>query len=200
MPLSPTPRYDYGRYDYTTYGGTAQKYLGYDAPWYIKTLGGGIRVDGLSDTEPPSPIIPGRTVTYECVFRPQPPRGASTDDHVARFEDARDLLVKAPDVATYDPPGPEAFYREQHGAADGAQLVRIGPLAPEAGGDNLDQTQPPSRSSVHQDRWAVVVGGEVRAPRPDVVGVVSLEATTIASTETFATREEVRDARENNGF
>lgn len=198
--MTSTSRLGYGRLGYTALGSIADKYEGFGSPWYVQTRTGGIRVDGLETDDAVSPVVPGQTVTYECVFLPQPSNGAAPDNHVERFTDVRGLLVKAPDVATYDPPGAAAYYREQHGATDGAQLVRIGPLAPEAGGDVLDETQPPSRDSVHDDRWAVVVGGTATSPLPDKYGTVSLETVTIASTETFATRDAVRNARENNGF
>jgi len=113
------PRFGYFRWDYVSFGGPAEIYLGFDAPWYIKTIDGGIRIDGVERSADLSPPVPGETVTYDCVFLPQPSSGASTDDHRARFETVRDLLVKAPDVATYTPPGSATYYREQHGGRDG---------------------------------------------------------------------------------
>lgn len=193
-------RNGYGRYGYATYGSGRKQYRGFDAPWYIETRTEGIRADGLDISTLPSPIVPGRTVTYEFVFRPQPADGDPDDDHVQRFRDARDLLVRAPDVVTYDPPGTTCSYREQHGAADGTQLVAIGPLATASDGTAPQGSLPPTRDSIHDSRWAVVVGGEASSPLPDRVCTLVLEATTIASTDTFGSRQAVRDARENNGF
>lgn len=193
-------RHGYGRYGYTTHGVSRLRYTGYPAPWYIHTRDGGIRADGLLSSDPPSPVVPGQTVTYTFVFRPQPPGGVSSDDHLARFRSARDLLVRAPDVVTYDPPGTEAHYREQHGAADGTQLVAIGPLPAAADGTTAEGELPPPRDSIHEPRWAVVTDGEARAVRPDVMATVTLEAVTLASTDTYGSRAAVRDAREHNGF
>lgn len=194
------PRYDYGRYGYTTYGVSRRQYRGYDAPWYIQTRTEGIRADGLVTDALPSPIVPGQTVTYRFVFRPQPSGGVDADDHIERFRTARDLLTLAPDVVTYDPPGATASYREQHGQADGTQLVAIGPLPSASDASTPVGELPPPRDSVHDPRWAVVVGGEARSPRPTAAATLTLDATTIASTDTFASRDAVRNARENNGF
>jgi hypothetical protein len=193
-------RHGRGRYGYTTYGISRRQYAGFEAPWYIQTRTEGIRIDGLSSPSALSPVVPGQTVTYECVFLPQPERGDPADDHVERFTTARDLLVRAPDVVTFDPPGTTASYREQHGDADGTQLVAIGPLAPASDASSPDAELPPSRDSIHEPRWAVVTGGEAVASLPETHARLTLEATTIASIEDFATRDAVRAARENNGF
>ena len=193
-------RHSHGRYGYTSHGTSRRNYRGYDAPWFIKTRTRGIRVDGLVRGQPPSPVVPGRTVTYECTFRPQPSSGDGGDDHLDRYTAARELLVRAPDVAVYDPPGTTAAYREQHGDADGTQLVAIGPLAPASDASAPAGQLPPVRDSIHNPRWAVVVGGEASAPLPETAATLTLEATTIAATSTYGSRQTVRDAREYNGF
>lgn len=193
-------RYGHGRYGHTSYGTSRRQYRGFDAPWFIKTRTRGIRVDGLASGQPLSPVVPGQTITYECRFLPQPARGDSADDHLERYRAARELLGRAPDVVVYDPPGTTAAYREQHGAADGTQLVAIGPLAPASDGSAPAGQLPPVRDSVHDPRWAVVVGGGSIAPRPRKQATVTLEATTIAATSTYGSRQAVRDEREYNGF
>lgn len=196
-----TTRHGRTRYGYSSYGDTQRQYTGFDSPWYIATRTDNIRVDGVTVSAPPSPVVPGQTRTYDCVFAPQPQSGDQTDDHIERYERARDLLLRAPDVVTYDPPGISCSYREQHTAADGTQLVALGPLPRASDAGTAQGELPATRSnSIHEPRWAVVVGGETATSRPDRIARLSLEATTIATTETYGTRAAVRAARENNGF
>lgn len=193
-------RNGYARYGHATYGTGQRNFRKYEAPWFISTRTGGIRVDGLNGDPGLDPVVPGQTVTYECVFLPQPAGGDPTDDHLQRFRSARDLLVRAPDVVTYDPPGTTCSYREQHGDADGTQLVALGPLPESADASAPVGELPAVRDSIYQPRWAVVVGGEASSPLPEKAATLTLEATTIASTDTYGTRSAVRNARENNGF
>lgn len=193
-------RHGYARYGKSTYGSGRRQFVGFDAPWFIQTRTGGVRVDGISTSTRVSPIVPGKTIAYDCVFSPQPPQGDAVDDHIERFNAVRELLIRAPDVVTFDPPGTACSYREQHGAPDGTQLVAIGPLASASSGTAPQGELPPVRDSIHNPRWAVVVGGEARSPLPETACMLTLEATTIAPTSEYPTRQGLRDARENNGF
>lgn len=165
----PTARvYGTTSYGQQSYGTRPTGYVGFDAPWHLS----GIRCDGLTAAGPLSPVRPGQGRTLTCVFAPQPPRGDADDDHVARYEQARQYLTNANDVITYDPPGQPAYYREQHDGA--SQLLRIEPLAPASDGSPVNGTVP-TRDSRHRGRWAVVVGGSPAAGSSLDTGGLALE-------------------------
>jgi hypothetical protein len=189
-----TPLADDHRYDTQLYGATPTGYRGFEAPWAF----GSVRVDGVAAGEPLSPVIPGRTVTYECTFAPQPAGGDPDDDHAARLTALAQYLVHADDVLLYDPPGTEVFYREQY---DGASaLLRIAPLRPDHDASWVDGDPPPGRDSIHEPRWAVVTGGEPARPLPDRASTLTLETVTIGATADYPTRDAMLAAAERNGF
>ena len=194
----------YVNHGYHNYGKGAPSYTNSEVPWYItidENIGANIRADGLTTETLPSPIRPGQTVEYSFVFLPQTGRGFTENEHIERYERARDLLIKADDVVVYgDVPGDTVRYREQHFEEDGAQLVRIGPLEETSDASAPAGEAPPGRDSIHDPRWAVVTGGEAQMTRPEKVGEVRLEAATIAPASEFSTRSAVRAAREVNGL
>lgn len=187
-----TAQYGGRTYAGGTYGESPTGYAGVEAPWHI----GAVRVDGLRTDGNLSPVVPGEAVSYDCVFLPQPSNGDQNDDHVERYKDLREYLVRGPDVITYDPPGARVFYREQHDGA--SQLVRIAPLRADHDATYENGNPPPGRDSIHNGRWAVITGGEAHAPLPDRECRLVLETVTIASTAEYPTREAVVDAAERN--
>lgn len=202
-----THRHGYIRHGYHRYGKGDPAYTNSNVPWYItvdSSLGTNIRAEALTTDTRPSPIQPGREVTYTFEFKPQTGRGFQANEHVDRFRRVRNLLIRSEDVVVYgDVPGDTVRYREQHGGPDGTQLVRIGPLEPTSNADAPADEEPPGRDSLHESRWAVVTGGEAVSPQPadqTTRATLMLETTTIAPASAFATRTAVRAAREVNGL
>ena len=194
--MTGTPTYDDTSYSTGHYGAPATGYTGYDYPWHVS----GIRVDGLKADTPLGAITPGQTVEYSCRIAAQPGSGDPDDNPRERFLRLREYLVRAPDVIVYDPPGQDVYYREQF---DGpfSQLVRIDPLAPASDGTYTNGNPPPSREgSLHEGRWAVVVGGGTDQSLDQAPYDITLEATTIASTARYPTRDGVVAAAERNDF
>lgn len=202
-----TFRHGYVRHGQHRYGLGSPTYTNSDSPWYITTggeLGTNIRAEGLTTGSRPGAVRPGRTISYTFVFLQQSGRGFTAREHVERYRTARELLVRADDTVVYgDVTGDEVRYREQHGDADGTQLVRIGPLERTSDASAPAGAAPPGRESLFEPRWAVVEGGEGQATMaPDRLtsARLTLEATTIAPASAFDSRTAVRAAREVNGL
>ena len=202
-----TYRHGSVRHGHHRYGKGDPTYTNSDVPWYLTVddgLGANIRTEALTTETHPSPIQPGRKVTYAFVFQPQTGRGFRVNEHIERFRRARKLLVRSDDVVVYgDVPGDRVRYREQHGGPDGTQLVRIGPLEPTSDAGAPAGEAPVGRDSLHEPRWAVVTGGEAMSPQPadqTTRATLTLETTTIAPASAFTTRTAVRAAREVSGL
>lgn len=202
-----TYRHGHVRHGHHRYGKGDPTYTNSIVPWYLTVdggLGANIRTEALTTDTRPSPIQPGREVTYTFVFQPQTGRGFSVNEHVERFRRARKLLVRSDDVVVYgDVPGDTVRYREQHGGPDGTQLVCIGPLEPTSDAGAPGGEAPAGRDSLHEPRWAVVTGGKAASPQPagqTTRATLTLETMTIAPASAFTTRTAVRAAREVNGL
>lgn len=189
------------RYDSATYGGDSGTRFGgaprtasatADAPWRINF----IRVDGIEGIPP---AVPGESASYDCLCQPTP----VFPDHLDRWRSLRRYLRRAPAVKTWVTPSNESHYREQHSAADGAQLVYIAPLARDSDAAGTDADPPPTHDSPFEPRWAVVTGGSTeRTTTPDSAAFITLNTTTIATADEFGPTERaaLRAAREHNGF
>lgn len=197
----PSPRYADTRLAETTLGAPPSGFTNTKSPWAVSST----RVDGIESSVPLSPIVPGRTVTYECTFLPDPSEVAG--GHIQRAQTLANYLPYADDVLVYDPPGLQVFYREQY---DGpSALARIAPLHPTHDGTWEGSDPPPDRESMHNSRWGVVTGGELSAPLGvDGPATLQLETVTIAAAEdtgdvhipVYETRSEAVAAAERSGI
>lgn len=188
----PSPRYADHRYAGALRGSPPTGYDTTDAPWAF----GSVRVDGVTTDAQLSPIVPGREVTYTCAFIP----GGGDDDHAQRLSTLAETLVYAADVLTYDVPYQDnrEFYREQY---DGpSNLLRIAPLQRDHDATWVDGNPPPGRDSIHEPRWAVVVGGETARPLPEKASQLTLQTVTVGATADYPTRDAMVAAARRNGF
>jgi len=188
----PSPRYADHRYAGTLRGDPPTGYTNSDAPWAF----GSTRVDGLDASDPLSPIVPGKTVTYTCRFLPDTTE--VDGGHIQRAQTVAEYIRRGFDTISFDVVG-QAFYREQY---DGpSALLRVGPLQADHDGAWVDGNPPPPRESIHEPRWAVPSGGSYNAPVGDQgPATVQLETMTLASVADYPTRDSMIAAAERNGF
>lgn len=189
------PRYGKTRYGESAYGGTVpQPSDDFDAPWRINQ----IRVDGLDAGGDIPPVIPGEEATYRCVFKPDETRTVSAP-YRERFRALRSFLPRTPAVVTYEASDGTVYYREQHGGA--SNLVRIEPLRSGQAAVTADGSDPPTRDSIHDGRWAVITGGSNGSVSWPAAGLaLEIETVTIAAAEEFDSADAVAAARERSGL
>ena len=192
-PATPNPRYGEATYGSVTRNGPLERVdaVG-DAPWRINAT----RVNIASKVPTPTR---GESHTIVCVVFD----GDGVRSAEGRYRTLRRYLRDAPWTKTMPGQG-KCYYRENHDAPDGAQLVELAPLAANATGS---EDTPARRPTVDEARWAVVTGGADQfkpAEYPSPVYEIELELTTIAPASEFADeadpRQAVRDAYEHNGL
>jgi hypothetical protein len=194
--MTDASRFGDSRFGGATFDGGGDQTLlegGPDTPWRINR----VRVDAMAADTDLVTVAPGQEVEYQARLEP-----IATDafpDHTERLQTLVPYLERGQDVVTYDLPGMQAAYRDQHGRADGANLLRIAPLEPGYGATLSDGSLAPARDSLAPPRWAVCTGGEVAANHDDTFFTVTLTAMTLGRVSEHPSRATARDTFEENG-